>query len=246
MKPVFKKLIPLFLLSFSPVFVTAQHISIDAIEIGFSPLMGESVLSSYSGFISNTRNPALFRTQNSAERSRKNETIKTGFQINFIFRNQKKNTHQFVAGFEASAFETDLYEISGIIEDTISVNTFLTSKNEFFFLKGGYNYVRTPKRRFTLMAGGSANFGIPVSAKTEEVITLCSDMFNTTRYSFFGRQSPSVGLIFSLGFRLKVVNNFSFSLTTNPGFQYQKIDGNPLLTTFTGGNFNLHFKLRDR
>lgn len=224
----------------------AQHISIDAIEIGFSPLKGESGLSSYSGFISNTRNPALFRTQNSSERSRKNETIKTGIEINFIFRNPKNYNHQFIAGFEASAFETDLYEISGTIEDSVSVKTFLTSKTEFFFLKGGYNYVRTPEKRFTLLAGGSANFGIPISAKTEEVITLSSDAFNTTRYSFFARQSPSIGLIFSLGFRLKVVNNVSFSLTTNPGFQYQKIDGNPVLTTFTGGNFNIHFKLRDR
>ncbi len=246
MSKAFQKIALLFLLLFVSGEVFAQSIVIDAIEISSSPLTGESKLSSYSSFIENTRSPTLFRTQNSSELSRTNKTIKTGFEIDFIFRFVGKPKHQFVTGFEASSFDSDLYEISGTYQDSLSVSSFLNTKTEFFFLKGGYNYVHTPDKRFTFMAGGVINFGIPVSAKTEEVISLSSDSFDQTRFTFFAKQSPSFGLSFPLGFRFKIINNVSLSFTTSPGFQYQKIDGNPVFTSFKGANFSLHFKLRER
>lgn len=241
-----RKCILLFFLLFASGEVFSQLIVLDAIELSFPNGSGESKLPSYSSFIGNTINPVLFRTQNVDELSRTNNTIKNAFSIDFIFRLKSNNKHQFIGGFEAASFNSDLYELSGIFQDSLSASTTLRTKNEFFFLKTGYNYIRTPNKRFTIMGGVLFNFGIPVSAKTTEAISINDDFIFEQEYDFFAKQTPSFGLNIPLGIRFKVINNISFSFTTNPGIQYQRIDGNPILTTFQGANFSFHFKLRER
>lgn len=242
----FLKIIILFLLLFVASELSAQQIVIDAIEISFPNRTGTSKLPSYSNFIGNTKNPVLFRTQNIEELSRTNSTLKDAFSIDFIFQLKKNPKHQFVGGFEVSTFNSDLYELSGTFQDSLSASTSLSTKNEFFFLKTGYNYVRIPNKRFTIMGGVLLNFGIPVSAKTTEVISIDDTFLFEQEYSFFAKRSPSFGLNIPLGIRFKIINNISFSFTTNPGFQYQRIDGNPIFTTFKGANFSFHFKLRGK
>lgn len=242
----FHKLILLFLLFFVSGEVVAQIIVIDAIELSIPTRTGDSKLPAFSNFIGNTKNPALFRTQNITELSRTNKTTKEGFEIAFIFRLTNNPKHQFIGGFEAASFNSDLYELTGIFQDSLSASTSLSTKNEFFFLKTGYNYVRTPEKRFTIMGGVLLNVGIPVSAKTTEVISINDDFFVEQEYSFFAKQSATFGLNIPLGIRFKVINNISFSFITSPGFQYQRIDGSPVLTTFQGANFSFHFKLREK
>ncbi|GAB5410149.1 MAG: hypothetical protein BalsKO_25140 [Balneolaceae bacterium] len=242
----FKNLVFLFLLFFTSGELLAQRIVIDAIELSIPTRTGDSKLPTYSNFIEKTKNPALFRTQNIDELSRTNSTSKNAFSIDFIFRLKNNAKHQFIGGFEAATFNSDLYELSGIFQDSLLASTSLSTKNEFFFLKTGYNYVRTPNKRFTFMGGILFNFGIPVSATTTEVISLNDAFFIEQEYSFFAKQSATFGLNIPLGVRFKVINNISFSFTTNPGFQYQQIDGNPILTTFQGANFSFYFKLRER
>ncbi|MEQ9309424.1 MAG: hypothetical protein RLN90_08215 [Balneolaceae bacterium] len=242
----FRKCILILLLLFASGEVFSQLIVIDAIELSFPNRTGESKLPSFSSFIGNTKNPVLFRTQNVDELSRINSTTKNAFSIDFIFRLKSNNSHQFVGGFEAASFNSDLYELSGTFQDSLSVSTTLSTKNEFFLLKTGYNYIHTPYKRFTIMGGVLFNFGIPVSAKTTEVISVNDDFLFEQEYAFFAKQSPSFGLTIPLGIRFKVINNISFSFTTNPGFQYLRIDGNPFLTIFQGAHFSFHFKMREK
>ncbi len=122
----------MFLLLFASGEVFAQRIVIDAIEISSSPLTGESKLSSYSGFLANTQNPALFRTQNSSELSRTNKTIKTGFEIDFIFRLKSKPTHQFITGFEASSLTPIYTKFQGLTKTPFLFLPFLTPKPNSF------------------------------------------------------------------------------------------------------------------
>ncbi len=242
----YSKLVLVFLMLFIPSELCAQIIVFDAIEISLPNQTGESTLPTYSNFNGNTKNPLLFRTKNISELSRSNETSKNAFSIDFIFHLKSSSKHQFIAGFEASSFTTDLYELSGTFQDSLSTSTSLRSKSEFFFLKSGYNYVHTPDNRFTFMAGGILNFGIPVSAKTSELITTTESLSIEQEYSFFARQSASFGLSIPMGIRFKVIKNISLSFTTNPGFQFQKIDGNPVIITFQGASLSLYFKFRER
>lgn|GEM_PF-3493461 len=243
----YSKLVLVFSILFLSGELFAQIIVLDAIEISLPTQTGESKLPTYSDFNGNTKNPLLFRTKNISELSRSNETSKNAFSIDFIFRLKKSNRkHQFIAGFETATFTTDLYKLSGIFQDSLSASTSLRSKTEFFFLKSGYNYVHTPDNRFTFMAGGILNFGIPVSAKTSELITTSESLFMEQEYSFFAKQSASFGLSIPMGFRFKVIKNISISFTTNPGIQFQKIDGNPVFTTLQGATLSLYFKFRER
>lgn len=236
----------LFILLFVDGELFAQHIVIDAIEVSTPTRVGKSKLPAYSSFIENTKNPVLFRTQRVAELSRTNRTTRNGFAIDFIFRLKSNPKHQFTGGFESTTFNSDLYELSGTFQDSLSVSTNLSSKMEFFFLKTGYNYVRTPEKRFTFMAGAILNFGIPVSAKTTEEIATSDFFLDNQEFSFFAKQFASFGLNIPVGVRLKVIKNMSLSFIINPGFQYQRVDGNPVLTSFQGANFSFHFKLKER
>lgn len=243
---VFRKIAIITLLLLLPSAIFAQSIVVDAIEINFPTSTGEAQLPTYSDFIGNTKNPILFRTQNISELSRNNSFVKTGFEIDFIFRLKNTPKHQFIGGFEAATINSDLYEISGLFQDSLTASTTLKTKTEYFFLKSGYNYVRTPSNKFTIMGGVLVNFGIPISAKTNELISTNDTSFEELEYSFFAKQSASFGLNIPFGFRFKVINNFSLSFTINPGFQYLRIDGNPVFTTFQGANLSFHFKLREK
>lgn len=245
MIPDLKKILLLvsFLVISANVF--AQRIVIEAIEISSLGLVGQSKLPTYSQFLSNTRDPVLFRTQEVSEIDRKNKAIKSGFNIDFIFRSKTNDRHQFITGFEASNVDIEMYEVSGKFMDSLAVSTSLNTRNEFFFLKAGYQYVRTPQKKFTFLVGATLNVGIPVSAKTDEIISGKNSSQDNFEFSYFSKQSASLGIVIPFGIRFKVVNNFSISLKANPTFHYQRLDGTGLVTSFQGSNLGFHFKIRD-
>lgn len=221
----------------------AQFISITAIEIGSTSQAGESKLPDVSSFISDTRNPSLFRTSINSELKRSGTYTKEGFRIDFIFKLKKNPSHQFVAGIETVDLTSDLFSVSGSIQDTLFVSSSYKTRNEYFFLKTGYNYVFRPEKRFSIITGGILNFGIPISSRTEELITF--DEFGTDQFIFFGKQSASAGLAIPIGIRFKLFRNVSLSLLVKQSFQYYRMDGTPVLTSMIGTNLGLHFKLRD-
>ncbi len=204
---------------------------------------GESSLPSSSSFLNSTRNPALFRTTISNELSRDNSITRTGFRIDFLFKSTQNPKHQFVGGIETSSISYELYSLNGFFQDTLSATTRYESRNEYFFLKAGYNYVHTPDKKFTFLVGGILNFGIPVSAKTDEVILI--NEFGERTFDFFGKQAPSLGLTIPIGIRLKVLRNISFSLVSRQSFQYHRVDGTPLYSRFQGVNLGFHFRIRE-
>ena len=232
------------LLLFTTGELYGQYIVIDAIEIGGTSQSGSSNLPSASSFISSTRNPALFKTSIISEIEHPNAFRNEGFRIDFIFRLNKDQRHQFIAGFERASIESDLFLVTGSIQDTISVSTNYTARNEYFFLKSGYQFTYRPEKRLSLIVGGQINFGIPVSSKTEEEIFYRE--FNNEKLSFFGNQSASAGLTFPIGLRLKLYRNVSISLLSRTSFQYYRVDGTPVIATLNGVNLGLHFKLRDQ
>lgn len=219
-----------------------QGVIIDAIEINTSSLSGKGTLPEYSDFISNTKNPALFRTRDISNPTNKSSARSTGVSIDFIFRSINNPRHQFIAGFEAANTTTDLYELQGTFQDTIAVTSTYTSVSEHFYLRAGYNYVRAPHRKFTLMAGAVARLGIPISSKTEESIS-GMDLFDN-EFSFFAKQSASVGLSVPFGFRFKVIKNLSMTFTSRPTFHFSGLDGTPHFMMLRGTNLAFHFKLR--
>lgn len=221
----------------------AQNIVIEAIEIGVVGQTGESNLPSSSSFLGSTKNPSLFRTTIASELSRDNSISKTGFRIDFFFKSTQNPKHQFLGGIETSSISYDLYSLNGFFQDTLTATTRYESRNEYFFLKAGYNYVHTPDKRFTFMLGGVLNFGIPVSAKTDEVILVNGQ--GERSFDFFGKQAPSLGLTVPIGIRLKVLRNISFSLVSRQSLQYHRVDGTPLYSRFQGVNLGFHFKIRE-
>lgn len=220
-----------------------QGIIIDAIEINTSSLSGNGKLPGYSSFIAGTKNPALFRTRDISNPTDKSSAQATGLSIGFIFRSINNPRHQFIAGFEAVNITTDLYKLEGTFQDSISVNSTYTSLAEYFYLRAGYNYVRAPQRKFSLQAGAVLRFGIPISSKMEESIS-GTDLFESD-FTFFAKPSPSVGLSVPLGFRFKVIKNFSMTFTSRPTLHYSGLDGTPHFILLKGTNLAFHFKLRN-
>lgn len=222
----------------------AQVIAIDAIEIGSASQSGSSGnLPSVSSFISNTRNPALFRTSIASEIDHPNVFRKEGFQIDFIFSLNDDKRHQFIAGIERNSIESDLFLVNGSIQDTLSVSANYSVRNEYFFLKSGYQFTLRPDKKLSLIAGGQINFGIPVSSRTEEVIFYRE--LENEEFSFFGKQSATAGLSIPIGIRLKLFRNVSMSLLVKQTFQYYRIDGSPVIASLIGTNLGFYFKLRD-
>ncbi len=221
----------------------AQFISIEAIEIGSTSQSGTSKLPAATTFISNTRNPALFRTSINSEIIHPDIHRKEGFRIDFIFRLKNDLRHQFVAGFERTIVESDLFSVDGTIQDTLSVAANYRTRNEFFLLKSGYQLTLRPEKRLSLIAGGQLNVGIPVSARTEEVVFYRE--FGSEELRFFGKQSASAGISIPFSVRLKVVRNISISLLITQSFQYYRIDGTPVFASMQGTNLGFHFRLRD-
>ncbi len=221
-----------------------QNITLEAIEIGSVSQSGSGNLPSVDSFLLNTRSPALFRTSIISEVGQPNVFNKTGLRIDFIFSLERDNRHQFKAGIERAAIESDLYLVSGSIQDTLSVSANYKTRNEYFFLKSGYQFVHRPGKRFTLIAGGQLNFGIPVSSRTEELITINKEI-GEEEYRFFGKQSASAGISIPVGIRFKLFRNVSMSMLIRQSFQYYRLDGTPLFTSMRGTNVGFHFKLRD-
>lgn len=219
-----------------------QVIIIDAIEVNTSSLSGKGALPEFSNFISSTKNPSLFRTRDISNPTNESSARSTGVSIDFIFRSVNNPRHQFIAGFEAANMTTDLYELQGTFQDTIAVTSTYTSVSEHFFLRAGYNYVRAPQRKLTLMAGAVVRLGIPISSKTEESLSGI-DLLDS-EFSFFAKQSASIGLSVPLGFRFKVIKNLSMTFTSKPTFHYSGLDGTPHFMILRGTNLAFHFNLR--
>jgi hypothetical protein len=224
----------------------AQALKIDAIEVSFPSQNGYDNLSSYSEFISNTKDPFLFRTQKKTILSELNTTAKEAFAIDFIFKLKDRPSHQFIAGIETATLTTDLFELSGHFQDSLSVTTLITSKREYFFLRSGYNYIHKPDAKFSVTGGFLVNAGIPVSSITSEEIRFDDVNRVSQKFTFFAKQSTSFGMSLSLGIRFKIIRNISASLTGKPGMQYQRIDGTPFFTFYRGVILGIHFNLKDQ
>lgn len=228
----------------TPVIVYGQNTPVQAIEIGFSGTTGNAALPALSSFLNNTREPGLFRTENISDINKNEAITKNGFQIQFQLNDPKRPRIEWLAGIDYATVDYTLYEFSGTLSDTLNTTGTLTANNEYFFLHSGFHFVTKPESRFTWILGAYVNVGFPVSAKTEE--TIVGEDFQEYYYSFFGKRSVTTGITAPIGFRFKVINNFSLSLLTKPTLQYYRIDGSPVTAKLSSIDLGFHFKLRGR
>lgn len=228
-----------------PAVSEAQNIRAAAIELTVVGQSGETALPTLPAFISNTRNPDYFRVQDQALINRDGSFTKEGFSILFHFSDLRNEHFRWLAGFSYNDVHTNLYTFTNQETDSLSFDGRLDSRTELFFIHIGLHYETKPQARFTLIAGGLVQFGIPVSAKTTESLTTGNNPY-PLNYGFYAKESLSAGLSIPIGIRFKVLHTFSISLLAKPGLYYSELDGNPVLNRFGGTNLGFHFKLRQK
>jgi len=221
----------------------AQHLQIKAIEVYTSSQTANDELGNYSGFISKTRNPALFLSEVTQDPAQDAAITANGFTINFIINQPEKPYNEYMVRIQSSSITTDLFENNTVQRDSIIGISSLQNSSQFFVLSGGYQRVFRNDKRLQLIIGSSIQLGIPVSANTTQ--TFNSD-FSGDENQFFAKQSVTAGLSFPIGIRLKAFRNVSLALIGRPTLFYHRVDGNPSTTFLRGTNLSFQFDIRKK
>lgn len=220
----------------------AQVLSIHAIEFYAPNYEGTGKARSASKFIANTRTPALFQTRQLQENNREISSTRTGFAIDFIFKNEVLTNYEFVAGFSSGSLSNNLFELTGTFQDSIAVTTRYRVESQYFFMKSGLRRIFRGDKKLSIQFGGLLNIGLPVSARTYEIIN--QPLIGETEYRFFARQYVTAGFHIPIGIQLKITKYFSMALSSITGFQLQNLDGTPAVTTLNGVDLKFNFRLR--
>lgn len=199
-------------------------------------------MDTFQDFIANTKEPLLFQT-NFAETTRNSlELTYAGFDIDFVFRNDERAQNEYILGFGRAEVLSELFRVSGTLQDSISVNSSYEVSSEFFFLHGGYRRVFRPDERLSFYLGTSVKLGVPVASRTTEAIELQD---GNQEYEFFAKQHVSAMLTIPVAFQLKLFRNVSSSFVIQNGFVYQKLDGTHTFSRLSGLDLKINYRIRN-
>ena len=236
-----RRLFLLLLALLLPALAYAQRVELVGVHVLGGAYAGVADLPDPATFLANTRDPAFFRSTDRTGATPDGTTTLSTLAIDFVFQQTNRPRHTLALGFARQTVNTTLYTFPATENALPAIE--LSTVNEYFGLRGTYRFWLRPGRKLSFYAGLGLGVGVPISARTDEVLTAEeADQEN----EFFARKRALVTGRVPLGLQLKLFGTTALHLGLDLGRLVTAADGTRLSSGTSGLTLGLHFRLRGR
>lgn len=220
----------------------AQPLRLEGIYATTGELAGRASVPGFADFLTETRNPALFRSAGRTNTAPADTATLATFALDFGWRWGQTERHGLTLGFAVHLLEADLFRAAAV--DTLGALV-LRASNQYFSLRGGYRYRFRAEKRIVPFVGVGLGVGLPVAARTTEVLNANSDSL-ALENRFFARKAAFLALRFPIGVRLKLAKYLYLLAYVEPQRLLTRVDGSASTVRLSGVHLGFYFTLRPR